>query len=94
MFSLNIITISALINIPLICYLIARAALAMSKTPLTRVRHLKRGTTYDIMTFAIAQTSAGITDNERVFVYVDVESEEVYIRPESEFNDGRFEVVK
>jgi hypothetical protein len=80
----------------LAAYFIYRAARALGTTPPNKVRHLGRGTTYEIIGLATAQAPVdGIHDNDRVFVYRDTDSEELYVRDEAGFVDPeRFEKVK
>jgi hypothetical protein len=68
-----------------------------------RVRHRKRGTTYDVLGVAEAQVSKFgrsdfpatgrlIGDGDRIVVYRG-EDGKLWCRFEDEFNDGRFEVL-
>lgn len=57
-----------------------------------RVRHLKRKTTYAIMSrSATIQTDTPLTNNAEVVVYIADADDSMWVRPTSEFNDGRFE---
>jgi hypothetical protein len=59
-----------------------------------RVRHLVRGSSYDVFSEAAkVQASAPIHEGDVVSVYV-AEDDTVWVRPVNEFNDGRFEDVK
>ena len=51
-------------------------------------RHKKRGTTYRLIGFAVREA-----DQEPMVVYQDTESGIWWTRPDSEFFDGRFEIV-
>ncbi len=57
--------------------------------PRTRVRHLKRGTTYQVL--AVGEIEA---TGETVCVYVGEADARVWVRPLEEFGDGRFEIIK
>lgn len=63
-------------------------------TPPVRVKHVKRGSTYEIIGMAQIQTDTPLNDYDQVFVYRDPETDEIWVRPSSEFNDGRFVVIK
>ncbi|PZP49816.1 MAG: hypothetical protein DI595_12730 [Agrobacterium fabrum] len=54
-----------------------------------RYRHKKRGSTYTVMARGRLQVD-GDLDNEKVVVYLG-EDGQTWVRPEYEFNDGRFE---
>jgi len=56
-----------------------------------RVRHKKRGTTYDVIATGRLQVD-GDLDMEKVTVYRG-EDGQVWVRPEYEFYDGRFEIL-
>lgn len=53
-------------------------------------KHVKRGTIYRVLNFATLQVE-GPLDESIVVVYQDVDSLRVWVRPQSEFFDGRFE---
>ncbi|MFT8445091.1 MAG: DUF1653 domain-containing protein [Acetobacter orientalis] len=55
-------------------------------------RHKKRGTTYMTMGTATLQIE-GPHDMTKCVVYMDTRSGSVWVRPETEFYDGRFEEV-
>ena len=55
------------------------------------VRHKKRGTTYDVIAKGRFQVD-GDLDMEKVTVYRGQDGQ-VWVRPDYEFNDGRFEVI-
>lgn len=57
-----------------------------------RYQHVKRGTTYRILYDATLQAE-GTLDNERVVVYQCEKDDRVWVRPYSEFMDGRFRVL-
>jgi hypothetical protein len=65
----------------------------MGQTPLNRARHKVRGTDYEILGFATVQTADALKDDDRVFVYRDIDNDEMYVRKDSEFADGRFELI-
>lgn len=54
-------------------------------------KHKKRGTTYDILAHGILQMSDKQYDMMEVVVYECLETGQVWVRPETEFYDGRFE---
>jgi hypothetical protein len=84
---------SLAVNGLFLIFLIAIAARKMGSTPLNKVRHKVRGTTYEIIGFATVQTADSLKDDDRVFVYRDVDDDEMYVRLDREFADGRFEKV-
>lgn len=55
-----------------------------------RFRHKKRGTTYQVLHSGCLQVD-GDLDNERVTVYRCEQDGGIWVRPDYEFNDGRFE---
>lgn len=58
-----------------------------------RVRHVRRGTSYDVVGGAIAQASTGpIQDGAEVVVYRG-EDGRMWVRERREFEDGRFVVI-
>lgn len=58
-----------------------------------RWRHQQRGTEYLSLGVALVQSGKPIFEGERLMVYVDPESGQLWARPESEFRDGRFTEV-
>lgn len=60
---------------------------------LLKVRHLKRGSTYEILGEAQLQTDVSLSDLDRVVVYRCDETGELWVRRHAEFSDGRFENV-
>jgi hypothetical protein len=55
------------------------------------VKHKKRGTTYDVLAgLALLQTDTPLSDMAEVVVYRCRETGDFWVRPCSEFNDGRF----
>lgn len=57
------------------------------------VRHVKRGSTYEVVGQAMLQTSAPLTDMETMIVYRSLDDGRLWVRPSTEFEDGRFERV-
>jgi hypothetical protein len=57
-------------------------------------RHKKRGTQYELVGLAMLQTSntGGLNDNHPMVVYRD-QAGTLWVRPEDEFFDGRFEEI-
>jgi hypothetical protein len=56
-------------------------------------RHKKRGSTYKVVGEAQVQAETPLTDYECVTVYRCLQSGELWVRRNSEFHDGRFELV-
>jgi hypothetical protein len=57
-----------------------------------QMRHVKRGTIYDLVCVASIQTDTPLNDYDQVMVYKG-EDGQTWVRPLTEFNDGRFEPV-
>lgn len=57
-----------------------------------RVRHLKRGTEYEVIGQAWLQTQTLLVDMEPMIVYRG-EDGTLWVRPESEFTPDRFQLV-
>lgn len=57
-----------------------------------RMRHVKRGTIYELVSVASIQTDTPLNDYDQVMVYRG-EDGQVWVRPLAEFNDGRFEPI-
>lgn len=57
---------------------------------IARVRHKKRGSTYEVIGYASVQTTEPIHEGDVVMVYVGKDGDR-WARPAHEFNDGRFE---
>lgn len=57
-----------------------------------KVRHLKRGTTYDVVGLAYLQTDKPVTDMEPMVVYRGTDGK-LWVRPESEFTSDRFDLL-
>jgi hypothetical protein len=55
-----------------------------------RVRHVKRGSTYQVVGEATLQTEVPISDPIRMVVYRADRDGALWVRPMSEFHDGRF----
>lgn len=66
----------------------------IGQTPPNRVKHRARGTTYDVIGIGMIQTEIPLTDYDKVFVYQDIETDEIWVRREAEFNYDRFEPIK
>ena len=56
-------------------------------------RHIKRKTVYVELHRAELQTGDKFADGTPVVVYQSIDNHNVYVRPVSEFEDGRFELV-
>lgn len=56
-----------------------------------RVRHKKRGSTYVVVDHALVQTDRPLADHAKVVVYRSEDDFSLWVRPASEFEDGRFE---
>lgn len=54
-----------------------------------RVRHVARGTEYTLVALAYLQTGQPLADMTPMIVYRDDDGH-YWVRPEKEFNDGRF----
>lgn len=67
------------------------AASSQQTEPGRRVRHLKRGSEYSVVAHGRLQVD-GDLDNEKVTVYRGDDGQ-VWVRPDYEFNDGRFEDI-
>jgi hypothetical protein len=78
-------------NFARVCLDKARTALKEPRTPTHR--HIKRGSTYTAIAVGTAQTADKITDNTPVVIYR-AEDGSWWVRPQDEFNDGRFEALK
>jgi hypothetical protein len=68
--------------------------------PVRRVRHKKRGTTYRVLHGAVMQSTHWHdhhfkvpADGRTVVVYQSESDGSVWVRPASEFEDGRFENI-
>lgn len=62
----------------------------VASEPVERVRHKKRGTEYAVIGRGLLQTDTPLTDYSEVVAYRGAEGD-VWVRPASEFDDGRFE---
>lgn len=54
-----------------------------------RYRHVRTGGVYDVICYAKRES-----DGAEMAVYWNPVSEEAWVRPKSEFHDGRFELVR
>ncbi len=61
-----------------------------------RWKHKKRGTVYTEIGRGLLQTAdaGGLTDNELMVIYRNDETGTLWVRDETEFNDGRFEPIQ
>lgn len=77
-----------------------RASVVGANVGAERVRHKKRGTTYEVIGEAEVQISIGdvfdgtrvVCEGDRLTVYRGAGGK-LWVRPSDEFNDGRFEAV-
>ena len=63
----------------------------LSKAPLRSVRHKRRGTIYTVLFEGQLQWSEQPQLEDIIMTVYKSESGKIWIRPSSEFNDGRFE---
>jgi hypothetical protein len=68
-----------------------RAELA-ADAPKGTARHIKRGTTYDVIGEAYIQTDKPLEDMMKVVIYRCHEDGQLWARRLAEFYDGRFEI--
>lgn len=61
---------------------------------LARVKHLKRGSTYQVLGEGKVQTETPLTDNDPVIIYQAESDGALWVRPPSEFHDGRFAALR
>jgi len=59
-----------------------------------RYRHKKRGTTYQIIGTALVQATTPIPEGTVVTIYQCEQTGAIWVRPTSEFIDGRFEELE
>jgi hypothetical protein len=59
-----------------------------------RVKHVKRQSTYKVVTEALVQTDVPLKDYDRVMVYQSEKDGSFWVRPISEFEDGRFQNIE
>lgn len=72
--------------------LYAHPAPATVESPPRRVRHLRRGTEYEVLGEAEVQVSSGdLREGDNVTVYRSLTDGRLWARPVEEFEDGRFE---
>jgi hypothetical protein len=71
----------------LVAYLAGKALHAANADVLPRYRHVKRGTTYEV----IAQGEDENNRGTRVVVYRGEDDGKIWVRPAAQFFDGRFE---
>jgi hypothetical protein len=55
-----------------------------------KFKHRKRGTSYTVLGRAVLQTNQPVSDEQEVVVYAGADGR-LWVRPVSEFYDGRFE---
>jgi hypothetical protein len=75
----------------------ADAVLALIDKQVPTHRHVKRGTLYEVVGYGLAQTTDVIIDDEHVVIYRSVGGDRdgsLWIRPTTEFEDGRFEKLE
>lgn len=58
--------------------------------PPDRYRHLKRGSTYSLVGDGRVQTEVPLRDMDEVVIYRSEEDGTLWVRPPTEFHDGRF----
>ena len=61
---------------------------------MTKFRHKKRDTVYELLGTAIVQTDVPLNDNDEVVIYLGAEGITLWARRKAEFYDGRFEQIK
>lgn len=61
--------------------------------PPERLQHVKRGSSYMVIGMGELQASTPVSEGDRMVVYLGEEGGRLWIRPEPEFRDGRFEAV-
>jgi hypothetical protein len=55
-----------------------------------KFKHRKRGTSYTVLGRAVLQTNQPVSDEQELVVYAGADGR-LWVRPVSEFYDGRFE---
>ena len=68
----------------------ARLDMAAKEKAKPIFKHLKRGTTYNILGKARIQTEWPVVDNVELTVYQSTDDGKMWARPTDEFEDGRF----
>lgn len=68
----------------------ARLDIAAKEKSKPIFKHLKRGTTYNVLGVARIQTEWPVVDNVELTVYQSTEDGKMWARPTDEFEDGRF----
>ena len=58
-----------------------------------KVQHKVRGTIYEVIASAVIQTEVPLVDYDKVFVYRDIVTGEVWARRDVEIDDGRFKIL-
>lgn len=61
--------------------------------PRERVRHIKRGSTYQVVGRGKLQTDAPLSDLAELVIYQSEADGTFWVRPVGEFYDGRFEIT-
>ena len=57
---------------------------------MSRVKHIKRGSNYEVLGRGKVQTDTPLTDYAEVVIYRSEDDDMIWVRPVSEFDDGRF----
>lgn len=70
--------------------------MAVSLVPATRVRHLKLGSTYKVVGVSSLQAAISQSENDQLVIYQPEagDTNRLWARPLTEFQDGRFEQLE